>query len=432
MKKMMLFCLVVFLPALILARPEGMIFGRQADRIAKMGDRGYRMSQISSFYFIDGEWSPSGHASNFYNPVYHAQRDSTSYSSWDYYENEWYYDATESYTWNPEGRMTAAYWVENGNHLTWESHMEYDAQGRLTHVYDYGYDYTGEPTETYRTHYIWGPSALTVYSYEEYDPDISYYKGEISFDPQGRITTIDYYASSDSLNWAPDWRNLWSYHANDTSDFGDVIDMISVFAYDDLGYQEACGYNYGYMMLAQEEEFYWSDRGWVCDWRRYYTWNATNNRLIKTESENSWEGFWQPGTKYEFSYNPSGYVDLLQCSYWADPEWVISSKYLPSWDYYVSNDDPSAPSAPSPSLKLWPQPFTETLNILPSSEKAGNHQIGIYDLRGRLIRSLSTANDQTIIWDGRDSSGTNCASGIYLIRTDQEGRQACNRTVKIK
>jgi len=431
MKKMMLFCLVAFLPMLILARPEGMMFGRQADRIAKMGNRAYRMSQITSFNYFDNEWTPSGHEASFFNPVYHAQRDSSSYSTWYAYENQWYHDGTEIYFWNYDGRMTAALWIEDGAWLTWEAHMEYDAQGRLVLAYEQGYDYNGNPIDTWRVHYFWTPSDLVVYQCEEYEGDIGYHKIDCQFDPQGRMTTMDSYSSSDSLNWAPEWRNAWSYHANDSSDFSDFAAMITDYFYYDLGYQEACGYNHGYMMLAQEEKYEWSDRGWVCHWRNNHTWNAAD-QLIKIESENDWDGFWQPESKHEFSYDGSGNVNLLECFYWQDSAWVISSKYLPSWDYYSSADDPSSPAAPSVSLKLWPQPFQVTLNIQPSSDKAGIHKIGIYDLRGRLIRSLSTANDQPVIWDGRDGSGSNCASGIYLIRTEQEGRQASSRTVKIK
>ncbi len=48
----------------------------------------------------------------------------------------------------------------------------------------------------------------------------------------------------------------------------------------------------------------------------------------------------------------------------------------------------------------------------------GFAEIAIYDVRGRMIRTLvsgnATAGYNEVVWDGRNDSGDRVASGVYL------------------
>ena len=50
----------------------------------------------------------------------------------------------------------------------------------------------------------------------------------------------------------------------------------------------------------------------------------------------------------------------------------------------------------------------------------GATQVGVFDLHGRLIRSLVResllAGDHEVTWNGRDALGRPVASGVYFVR----------------
>ncbi len=67
-----------------------------------------------------------------------------------------------------------------------------------------------------------------------------------------------------------------------------------------------------------------------------------------------------------------------------------------------------------------PNPFNPTTTIsfvLPSRTRAS---LSVFDVHGRLVKRLlereMTAGFKEIVWDGRDESGVQVASGIYFYR----------------
>lgn len=71
-------------------------------------------------------------------------------------------------------------------------------------------------------------------------------------------------------------------------------------------------------------------------------------------------------------------------------------------------------------LRVFPNPGSMPAGVLIrfDSASAGPATIEVYDLNGRLVRSLSQqahATD-TVQWDGRDERGNAVASGVYLVR----------------
>jgi flagellar hook assembly protein FlgD len=65
-----------------------------------------------------------------------------------------------------------------------------------------------------------------------------------------------------------------------------------------------------------------------------------------------------------------------------------------------------------------PNPFNPATRITYSIAAAGPVELGVYDVRGRLVRTLvrekQNAGVYDVSWDGRGDAGGDLPSGIYL------------------
>ncbi len=68
----------------------------------------------------------------------------------------------------------------------------------------------------------------------------------------------------------------------------------------------------------------------------------------------------------------------------------------------------------------YPNPFNPSTTISFNLPHSGVVKLQVFDARGRLVRTLvdgrATAGPNTEVWDGRDNSGRQSASGIYMYR----------------
>ena len=89
-------------------------------------------------------------------------------------------------------------------------------------------------------------------------------------------------------------------------------------------------------------------------------------------------------------------------------------------DVSTASDDPIIPQ-PELTICAGPNPFSSSTRItLKASAPLENVDIGIYNLKGQLVRNLGprklAKGSQELAWDGLDISGKPVASGIYLLR----------------
>ncbi|MFC1887941.1 FlgD immunoglobulin-like domain containing protein [Candidatus Cloacimonadota bacterium] len=72
------------------------------------------------------------------------------------------------------------------------------------------------------------------------------------------------------------------------------------------------------------------------------------------------------------------------------------------------------------SVRNYPNPFNPVTNISFSLLEASQVDLNIYNLKGELVRSLLSdvipSGDNSILWDGRDDSGTIVPSGLYFYK----------------
>ncbi len=107
----------------------------------------------------------------------------------------------------------------------------------------------------------------------------------------------------------------------------------------------------------------------------------------------------------------------------------------------IGIDDPAA-AAEFVSFKLWParpnpfNPSTEITLDVPALPADSRVAIRIYDVSGRLARSLLeaplAAGRHRFVWDGRDGEGQALPSGVYFLRADGPGFDAVRKLVLMK
>jgi hypothetical protein len=80
-----------------------------------------------------------------------------------------------------------------------------------------------------------------------------------------------------------------------------------------------------------------------------------------------------------------------------------------------------------------PNPFNPSTWIKFSLQRAGHAQLRIFDLGGRLVRTLIDQDlpegANTVGWDGRNRRGVSVASGVYFYQLEANGTKIGRRMV---
>ncbi|MCP4571880.1 MAG: type I pullulanase [bacterium] len=97
------------------------------------------------------------------------------------------------------------------------------------------------------------------------------------------------------------------------------------------------------------------------------------------------------------------------------------------------------PAAATRLLGNVPNPFNPSTEIrfeLGTADAGRSLDLAIFDLRGRLVRTLRTgalaAGYQTVTWDGRDTAGNATAAGVYFYRLTTQAGDLTGRMLMIK
>ncbi len=91
--------------------------------------------------------------------------------------------------------------------------------------------------------------------------------------------------------------------------------------------------------------------------------------------------------------------------------------------------------AESPQLLAapYPNPALGEVRILVQLPALGTGRLGVYDLRGRCLRTwMLSGGSRLLRWDGRDGRGRPAASGLYFFRLACEGREAVRSVVLLR
>ena len=89
-----------------------------------------------------------------------------------------------------------------------------------------------------------------------------------------------------------------------------------------------------------------------------------------------------------------------------------------------------------PALRAAPNPFTRNTTLGFAAARAGDARIRVFDVRGRLVRTLVPGRldgaEGSIRWDGRDETGRAMPAGLYLCRLESDAGNAMRRLVKLQ
>ncbi len=139
----------------------------------------------------------------------------------------------------------------------------------------------------------------------------------------------------------------------------------------------------------------------------------------------SWKERVRNGAIYEYQHNRNPFVD--------HPEFV-------SYIYDSTNVTGVAPTATNLATMLRPaspNPFGARTVLAYDLATRGRVSLRIYDVTGRLVRSLVPGMEQaaghyTLDWDGRDDAGASTAAGLYFSRIDVDGASDVRRLVRVR
>jgi hypothetical protein len=87
--------------------------------------------------------------------------------------------------------------------------------------------------------------------------------------------------------------------------------------------------------------------------------------------------------------------------------------------------------------QAYPNPFNPVTKIAYSIAEAGPVAIEVYNVAGRVVRTLldeefEAGTSGHVTWDGRDDAGERCASGVYFYRIQAPGFAASRKMIMLK
>jgi hypothetical protein len=83
------------------------------------------------------------------------------------------------------------------------------------------------------------------------------------------------------------------------------------------------------------------------------------------------------------------------------------------------------------SILAYPNPFNSEVRLSLAGAENVPISIGIYDITGRLVRSLLAINGEAL-WDGTSDQGGEVSSGVYLIRAAAGSKSAVEKMILLR
>ena len=118
---------------------------------------------------------------------------------------------------------------------------------------------------------------------------------------------------------------------------------------------------------------------------------------------------------------------------------AIGPIYIYRYEYEGGGGPMSQQSQPThhASITVFPNPFSEKLNITYQTASQNKTDLKIYDVTGRLVRQFALPSRESfnhITWDGIDDRGRAVPQGVYFLRIDNpdSGDIFCQKVLRIK
>jgi hypothetical protein len=162
--------------------------------------------------------------------------------------------------------------------------------------------------------------------------------------------------------------------------------------------------------------------------------------LVRQPYANSWRGFADP-VEIHIGLGAAAIVDSLVIEW---PSGIVDEYVNVQPGFYRLDEGVIALSAAEPVAgeRGWriasvrPQPARAMQTVVLAADRAADLAIGIYDLAGRLVRSLHDGpvgpGTTPFAWDGRDADGRRVAAGVYFVRVTGARAVETAKSVRIR
>lgn len=94
------------------------------------------------------------------------------------------------------------------------------------------------------------------------------------------------------------------------------------------------------------------------------------------------------------------------------------------------------PTAPRSGIRVVPNPSPGACRIFYTIGKPGAPEVSVFDAAGRMVdrtdRGWSAPGEYSFFWNGRDESGQELHSGVYLVRMTGGGETITGRLILLR
>jgi hypothetical protein len=398
--------------------------------------RAWRWSQQIESYAEGSEWIPEMRVRPFYNSNNTAQIDSMHMDSWEESIGDWIPNVMVSYiSYNNAGRITQNEIRMNVQGMLFpilKLTATFDNQNRITHMYMYRTEMglrVWIPMSRIHLVYLNG-GCVEVYGWEEaeqYDRQSPYFHTTFVCDENGRVMEEHSVSSADSVNWVTNNKQLYQYHAQDTTTGPEFIEYMSqslpIMMMNDNNFMLPG-------LITQLDIFYWDGGQWIPENHEEITYNSQLQKIMHNveyyDNQN-----WYTEHRINYFYDDNGNLSYEIEQVPMYDTLTDTSRMDYSWEQYGTSVEDLI-SVPNLVLNAYPSPFRNEVNLVTESKDASPIDIGIYNLRGQLIRKYSSKPGQVVVWNGTDKSGKTCPTGIYFLKVNQNGNTVSSKLIKIK
>jgi YD repeat-containing protein len=402
-------------------------------------DRSWRLNNVIQENYISADWSLTNEYQYVYSTIYPARLDTLKMLSWDNQGQDWVlfakmvyqYDSTQEYITQAE--------VLSQQGGSWNSQYRntftYDAQNRLNFgLYEfYDFDASIWLTSGWTKIDIVSPTNFTAWQYgaQTQSSPQQWIRMNFTWDTQGRIIGETDLVSSDSLNWVNYEHYSRTYHPHDTTTSEIFIYNLSHnLPAQSMLSEDASNYNM-FGMLSEEINTGWNGTGWDNLFRGNYTYNLQD--LLTLFNEEQWvSGVWGDNMQTAYAYDANQNLSQVIKSFNQSGTMTPDVRYTVNWSQTTANQDDSAPSVSGLDMNSSPNPFTGKVSFTFKSKTAQPVDIKIYNLRGQIVRTLSSETNASVDWDGTDKLGNTVTQGFYFIRATSDALTTTSKVLKLQ
>jgi hypothetical protein len=163
-------------------------------------------------------------------------------------------------------------------------------------------------------------------------------------------------------------------------------------------------------------------------------------QLREVSAQNTFNG--HNSLRVHFGFGNTTTIDSLKFEW---PSGEVDALVNVAADQFLTMTEGSSPTSVEDAVAgidgfalhpNYPNPFNPSTTITYTIPKDDHVRLGIYNIRGELIRNLvgsfQPAGDFSVVWDGRNDRGQVAASGIYLIRIEAGAFRQMRKMMLIK